>query len=88
VLQLDGVTIATDDRQEWLLITYRLPAEPSRHRVAAWRKLRKVGAVSLKQAAWALPGRREFLEAVNRAVALVERAGGEANPSLPGLRTP
>ncbi|HMC37410.1 MAG TPA: chromate resistance protein ChrB, partial [Actinomycetota bacterium] len=26
---------------EWLLITYRIPAEPSRHRVAVWRELRR-----------------------------------------------
>ena len=28
------------------MITYRLPAEPSRHRVAVWRELRRLGAVS------------------------------------------
>src|SRR5947209_13684921 len=75
---LPHVTTATDDVHRWLLLTYRLPAEPSRHRVAVWRELRKTGAISLQQAAWALPARGEFLEAVNRVVALVERAGGEA----------
>ncbi len=72
------VTRATHEPAPWLLLTYRLPAEPSRHRVAVWRELRKVGAISLQQATWALPSRREFLEAVRRALALVERAGGEA----------
>jgi hypothetical protein len=28
----------------WRVITYRLPAEPSRHRVAVWRELRRLGA--------------------------------------------
>jgi len=46
--------------------------------VAVWRELRKVGAISLQQATWVLPARREFTEAVTRAVALVERGGGEA----------
>ena len=63
---------------DWLLLTYRLPAEPSRHRVAVWRELRRVGAVSVQQATWALPARSEFLDALERAVELVERADGEA----------
>jgi DNA-binding transcriptional regulator PaaX len=62
---------------EWVLLTYRLPAEPSRHRVAVWRELRRAGAVSLQQATWAVPARREFVDAVDRAVALIERADGE-----------
>jgi hypothetical protein len=62
---------------DWLVLTYRLPAEPSRHRVAVWRELRRVGAVSLQQATWALPSRAEFLAALDRSSALVERAGGE-----------
>jgi len=39
----------------WRLITYRLPAEPSRHRVAVWRELRRLGAVGLQQGTWAVP---------------------------------
>jgi hypothetical protein len=42
-----------------------------------WRELRRVGAVSLQQATWALPVRAEFLEALDRAVQLVERGEGE-----------
>jgi ChrB-like protein len=63
---------------EWIVVTYRVPPEPSRHRVAIWRELRRVGAVSLQQAAWIVPDRPEFVEAVDRALALVDRAGGEA----------
>lgn|SRR5262249_12408467 len=62
---------------EWVLLTYHLPAEPSRHRVAVWRELRRVGAVSLQQATWAVPARPDFLEAVSRAVELVQRAEGD-----------
>jgi hypothetical protein len=35
-----------------------------------------VGAVSLQQATWALPARAEFLDALDRAVELIERAEG------------
>jgi hypothetical protein len=63
---------------KWTLLTYRLPPEPSRHRVAAWRELRKAGALSLQQATWAMPARRDFLEVVLKVTKLVEAAGGDA----------
>src|ERR1700749_895304 len=39
----------------WRVIIYRLPAEPSRHRVAIWRELRRPGAVPLQQGTLAGP---------------------------------
>ncbi|MFL5766568.1 MAG: Chromate resistance protein ChrB [Actinomycetota bacterium] len=62
---------------DWLLITYRLPSEPSRHRVAVWRQLRRVGAVPLQQATWALPARGDLVQAIAKVVGLVEAAEGE-----------
>jgi hypothetical protein len=62
----------------WRLLTYRLAAEPSRHRVAVWRELRRAGAVSLQQGIWAVPGGAAFDEALDRAVGLVERGDGDA----------
>lgn len=63
---------------DWLILTYRLPGEPSRHRVAAWRELRRAGAVSLQQATWAAPARPEFREALGRVLAIIDAAQGEA----------
>src|SRR6478609_5530914 len=63
---------------KWVVLTYRLPTEPSRHRVAVWRELRRVGAVSLQQATWAVPARPDFVDAVTRAVELIERGDGDA----------
>jgi len=63
---------------DWVLLTYRLPPDPSRHRVAVWRELRKAGALSLQQATWAVPARRDFTDAISRALALIERAEGGA----------
>src|ERR671934_1962801 len=63
---------------DWMVITYRWPAEPSRHRVAVWRELRKTGAVSLQQATWAVPDRPHLAEGIDRAIELVARADGEA----------
>ena len=62
----------------WRLLTYRLVAEPSRHRVAVWRELRRAGAVSLQQGLWAVPQGTAFDEALERAVALIERGDGDA----------
>jgi hypothetical protein len=62
----------------WRLLTYRLTAEPSRHRVAVWRELRRAGAVSLHQGIWAVPPGSAFDDALARAVALIERGDGDA----------
>jgi DNA-binding transcriptional regulator PaaX len=62
----------------WMLLVVRLPAEPSRHRVAVWRELRRAGALSLGQGVWAAPAVQAFERAVERAVALTERGDGEA----------
>jgi hypothetical protein len=63
---------------EWVVLLFRVPAEPSRHRVAVWRELRRTGAVSLGQSAWLAPAARAFTDGISRAVELVEAAGGEA----------
>jgi flagellar biosynthesis regulator FlaF len=61
-----------------LVLVIRIPAEPSRHRVAVWRELRKAGALSLGQGVWAVPALPAFAAGVERVVDLVARADGEA----------
>ncbi|TDO52735.1 hypothetical protein EV643_102577 [Kribbella sp. VKM Ac-2527] len=56
----------------------RIPTEPSRHRVAVWRELRKAGALSLGQGVWAVPDLPVFAAGIEHAVELAERAEGEA----------
>ncbi|GAA3033512.1 hypothetical protein GCM10010448_14610 [Streptomyces glomeratus] len=56
----------------------KLPAEPSRHRVAVWRELRKAGALSLGQGIWAVPDVPVFADGISRAITLTEQAGGQA----------
>ena len=60
------------------MLAVRLPAEPSRHRVAVWRELRRVGALSLGQGVWALPTTPAFEQGLERAIALIERGDGDA----------
>jgi hypothetical protein len=64
---------------QWRIITYRLPSDGgSSQRVAVWRELRRVGAVALQAATWAVPVGDGFDEGVEKAVRLVERADGHA----------
>lgn len=61
----------------WRVITYRLPAEPSRHRVAIWRELRRLGAVPLQQGTWALPQGEGFDAGFAQVVETITTAGGQ-----------
>jgi len=63
---------------EWIVLVFRVPAEPSRYRVAVWRELRRTGAVSLGQSTWLAPAAPAFADGIARAVQLVQAAGGEA----------
>ncbi|MFE9610722.1 Chromate resistance protein ChrB [Streptomyces sp. NPDC006012] len=55
----------------------KVPAEPSRHRVAVWRELRRLGALSLGQGVWAVPDVPVFAAGIARALTLTEQAGGQ-----------
>jgi hypothetical protein len=41
--------------QNWLLLTYKVPAEPAKKRIALWRKLKGMGAVYLQNGVCLLP---------------------------------
>jgi hypothetical protein len=62
----------------WLTLLLSLPATPSRHRVAAWRKLRRLGAVNLRGAAWLLPESAETTELLQWLTQEVQGVRGEA----------
>ena len=59
-----------------MVLVLRVPAEPSRHRVAVWRELRKIGAVPLGQAAWAAPDVPGFAAGIVRVGELAARGDG------------
>ncbi|WP_328907531.1 chromate resistance protein ChrB [Streptomyces sp. NBC_00234] len=61
----------------WLILVIKLPAEPSRHRVAVWRELRRIGALSLGQGIWAVPEVPVFADGVRRALDLTAAADGQ-----------
>ncbi len=63
----------------WIVFSYSLPAaQRSSPRVAVWRRLRAIGAVSPKGGVYALPAREECVEAFQWLAQEVEQAKGEA----------
>ncbi len=42
---------------EWVLLSYRLPREPSTPRIAVWRKLKRLGVAQISDGLVALPAR-------------------------------
>jgi DNA-binding transcriptional regulator PaaX len=41
--------------RSWLLLTYKVPAEPAKRRIALWRKLKALGAIYLQSGVCLLP---------------------------------
>ncbi len=66
------------ERARWVLLVYRIPREPSRHRVAVWRKLRDLGALYLQDGVAALPDDAVTREQLEWLQLRVREAGGEA----------
>jgi hypothetical protein len=62
-----------------VLLIYRLPREPSRHRVAVWRKLKDLGALYLQDGVAALPEDAVTREQLEWLQLRVREAGGEAS---------
>jgi hypothetical protein len=66
------------ERTRWVLLVYRLPREPSRHRVAVWRKLRDLGALYLQDGVAVLPEDAVTREQLEWLQLRVREAGGDA----------
>lgn len=66
------------DQNKWIAINYTLQREPSRARVSIWRKLKKIGAVSIQQSMWILPSSDENSSLFHEVKNEVSRNGGEA----------
>ena len=64
---------------EWVLLSYRLPREPSTVRVAVWRKLKRLGVVQVLDGLVALPADARTREQLEWIADEVLAASGEAN---------
>lgn len=69
--------MVASEQIRWLVLVVRVAAEPTRHRVAVWRELRRIGALLLSQASWAVPDVPAVASGVARAGELAGRGGGE-----------
>lgn len=61
--------------ETWFLLTYKVPAEPNRRRVALWRKLKGLGAVYLQNGVCLLPktdDHRRALKVIENEIAEME----------------
>jgi hypothetical protein len=62
----------------WLVLIVSLPREPSSLRVRAWRRLRALGALALKNGVWVLPASAESTEQFHWLAQEVQGDGGDA----------
>ena len=78
---MDAADVGEADvgKTRWLILIYQLPREPSRHRVAVWRKLKALGALYLQDGAAALPEDAVTREQLEWLQLRVQEAGGEAS---------
>jgi hypothetical protein len=72
------VMMARSQIEEWVLLAYRLPREPSTPRSAVWRKLKRLGVAQLGDGLVALPADARSREALEWIAEEVVDNGGEA----------
>lgn len=61
---------------QYLFILYSLPSEPSRIRVAAWRAMKKLGALNVQQSLWMLPQYPGVDREIEQITKAIESDGG------------
>jgi hypothetical protein len=62
----------------WILLSSRLPRDPSRLRLAVWRRLKRLGAILIHDAVWILPADAKTREAFEWLADEIEEQGGTA----------
>src|ERR1051325_6176470 len=82
-------TPETAQSNEWSLLVYRIPPQPTRLRLQIWRRLQKMGAVYLQNAICLLPSRPDLVENMEYIASMIEEMGGasflfSATAALPG----
>ena len=62
----------------WLILAYKVPPEPTKARVAVWRRIRGLGAVYLQSGVCILPASADHARELRIVQAEIEHAVGEA----------
>ena len=63
---------------DWLILVYKIPREPTASRVYVWRKLKQIGALLLHDSAWILPANDRTREQLQWPAAEIVELKGEA----------
>jgi hypothetical protein len=63
---------------QYLLLSYRVPAEPSKTRVGVWREIKKLGAIYLQGGVCLIPHDDETEQSFRDLAARIRSMGGEA----------
>jgi hypothetical protein len=63
---------------KWLLLVYKIPREPTAHRVSVWRKLKQLGALLFSDAVWILPATPQTREQFQWLAAEIIELGGHS----------
>lgn len=72
------MTVGQGAPGEWVLLSYRLPREPSTPRIAVWRKLKRLGVAQLSDGLVALPADARTREQLEWVAEEVTDSGGSA----------
>jgi len=64
--------------ENWVLLSYRMPREPSTPRIAVWRRLKRLGVAQLGDGLVGLPFDASTKESLEWVANLVEEAAGSA----------
>jgi hypothetical protein len=64
--------------QNWLLLTYKVPSEPAKKRVALWRRLKGLGAVYLQNGVCLLPKTDDHQRRLKMLANDITEMGGES----------
>lgn len=75
---MTGEQPSTPPLTEWVLLSYRMPREPSTPRIAVWRKLRRYGVFQLADGVVVLPLSARTREQLEWVAEEVVEAGGSA----------
>jgi hypothetical protein len=73
-----SVSVVQSPVGEWVLLTYRLPREPSTPRSAVWRGFRRLGVAQLADGLVALPADARTREQLEWVADQVREASGTA----------
>lgn len=67
-----------NDTPVWLMLSYKVPSEPARHRMTVWRRLKSLGAIYLNNGVCLVPSNADNLRKVRMLANEIGEMGGEA----------